>query len=516
VLLIVVSHIFYSFAISQPGRLDRKTCARAMCLLAIIAGAFSAIAQRATPVNVLTWRYDNTHAGANTHETLLTTANVNANSFGKLFSAAVDGYVYAQPLYVSGITMPNGAVHNVIYATEHDSVYAFDADTNGGTNGQPLWAASMLDTAHGATAGATTVPSTDIGTRDIVPEIGITSTPVYDSASRTIYVVAKSKENGMYIQRIHALSMLTGAEQANSPSQPITATVSGNGNGSSGGQLTFSAMWQMNRIALDLFGGYLYVAFGSHGDNGPWHGWVMAYDATTLQQTGVICLSPNGFGNGVWSAGAGLPIDTVNASGRLFLSAGNGSYTSYPPLSSDVDFGDSIVRLDMNNGSLTPGSAFTPFNQATLSSGDLDQGSGGELMLPDQPGSHPHELIQVGKEGRILVLDRDNLGGYAPGGSSNTNIIQDIPKQTGGLWSTPAYWNSHVYMWGNGDFLKRFDLANGLLSTTPVDTANVTSLFPGASPVVSANGATNGIVWAIRTDAYNFEWVGDLIRVRCK
>jgi hypothetical protein len=161
---------------------------------------------------------------------------------GKLFSVAVDGYVYAQPLYVSGIAMADGNVHNVFYvATQHDSIYAFDADTNGGSNALPLWKASLLDAAHGAAAGATTVPSTDVGTKDIVPEIGITSTPVYDATSKTIFVVSKSKENGTYIQRLHALDMVTGAERTNSPPQPITATVAGTGNGSSGGQLPFSS-----------------------------------------------------------------------------------------------------------------------------------------------------------------------------------------------------------------------------------------------------------------------------------
>jgi len=473
-------------------------------MMAWMASTYGAVAQTATAVNVPTWRYDNTHSGANTQETLLTPANVNTSNFGKLFSIAVDGYVYAQPLYISGITMSDGLLHNVIYvATEHDTVYAFDADTNGGTNAQPLWQASMLDPAHGAAAGATTVPSTDLGTHDIVPEIGITSTPVYDLASQTLFVVAKSKENGSYIQRIHALNMITGAEQANSPSQPIAATIAATGHGSSGGQLAFSPMWQMNRVALDLYGGYLYVAFGSHGDNGPWHGWVMAFNESKLQQAGVICLSPNGVGDGVWGAGAGLPIDNGGTGGRMFLSTGNGTFTTYPPLSSNVDYGDSIVRLDLGNGSLTPGSAFTAFNQATLANSDLDQGSGGELMLPDQAGPHPHELLQVGKEGRILLLDRDSLGGYAPGGSSNTNIVQDIPGQTTGLWSTPAYWNGHVYMWGNGDSLKRFELTSGLLSTTPTTTATVQSGFPGASPVVSSNGTQNGIVWAVRSDAYN-------------
>jgi len=480
------------------------TALSVLSLLTVFACAPFVAAQTATPVNVPTWRYDNTHAGANTQETLLTVSNVNTTTFGKLFSVVVDGYVYGQPLYASGLTMPDGLVHNVMFiATEHDSVYAFDADSNGGANAQPLWTASMLDPSHGAAAGATTVPSSDLGTHDIIPEIGITSTPVYDLTTQTIYVVAKTKENGNYIQRIHALNMLTGAEQANSPSQNITATVPGGGNGSANGQLTFSDMWQMNRVALDLFNGYLYVAFGSHGDNGPWHGWVIGFNATSLQQTGVICLSPNGFGNGVWGSGAGLPIDTVSSTGRLFLSAGNGSFTSYPPLSTKVDYGDSILRLDLGSGTLTPGSAFTPFNQAALTSGDVDQGSGGELLLPDQPGAHPHELLQVGKEGRILLLDRDNLGGYAPGGTSNPNIIQDIPGQTAGLWSTPAYWNGHVYMWGNSDYLKRFELTNGLLSTTPTMSSTMKSWFPGVAPVVSSNGTQNGIVWGIRSDAYN-------------
>ncbi len=473
-----------------------------ICMLCGIAS--SAAAQTATAVNVPTWRYDNMETGANTHETLLTTANVNTTSFGKLFSIAVDGYVYAQPLYATGLTMSDGLVHNVIFiATQHDTVYASDADTNGGANAHPLWKASLLDTAHGAAAGATTVPNTDVGSKDIVPEIGITATPVYDLASKTLYVVAKSKENGAYVQRLHALNMLTGAEQANSPSQPITATVTGTGHGSSNGQITFSPLWELNRAGLALFNGYLYMAFGAHGDNGPYHGWVMAYNAATLQQTSAVCFSPNGSGNGIWISGAGLPIDTVDPKGRLFVTAGNGSFTNYPPLSAQVDYGNSVVRLDLGNGTLTPGSAFTPFNQATLTPSDTDQGSGGELLLPDQPGPHPHELIQVGKEGRILLLDRDNLGGYAAGGTSNPNAVQEILGATAGLWSTPAYWNGHVYMWGNGDYLKRFDMTNGLLSTTPTSTSTNKSYFPGASPVISSNGTQNGIMWALKTDAYN-------------
>jgi ribonuclease HI len=471
----------------------------------VVFGCSWASAQTATPVNVPTWRYDNTHSGSSTQETLLTPDNVNGNTFGKLFSMAVDGYVYAQPLYVSGLTMPDGLVHNVLFvATQHDSVYAFDADSNGGANAFPLWQASMLSTAYGAAPGATTIPSANIGDTDAVPEWGIASTPVIDLATQTMYLVAATLENGSYIQRMHAINIITGAETAYGPSVPITATVSGGGTGSSGGSLTFSSEWQLNRVALDLFNGYVYVGFGSHADNGPWHGWLMAFSEQTLAQTGYICLSPNGYGNGIWGAGAGLPIDTsVNPNGRLFLSAANGSFTSYPPLSGNVDYGDSLVVLDLTGGGLAPSDAFTPFNQAVLAAGDIDQGSGGVLMLPNQPGAFPHELVQVGKEGRILVLNRDDMGGYAPGGTSNTNALQDIYGQIAGLWSTPAYWNGHVFFWGSGDTLKRFDLANGLLTTTTTGASSVFSYFPGATPVISSNGTTNGVLWAIRTDAYN-------------
>ena len=491
------------------GDAEEKVWRRALHSLMVLymfmwSGASTAVSQTSTPVNVPTWRYDNTHAGANTQETTLTQANVNPAEFGKLFSLSVDGYVYAQPLYMSGLPMPDGRVHNVLFvATEHDSVYAFDADSNGGLNAQPLWQASMISVAHGAAAGASTVPSTDLGSHDIVPEVGITSTPVIDPATNTLYLVAKTKEAGNYVQRIHALNLLTGAEQGGSPSAPITAVVNGTGNGSSGGRLQFSALWQLNRVALGLWNGHIYVAFGSHGDNGPWHGWLMAFDARTLMQTGVVCFSPNGYGNGIWGAGAGLPIDPVGINGRMFLVTGNGSFASYPPATANTDFGDSLVRLDLSNGGVVPSDAFTPFNQSSLSSSDADQGSGGILMPPDQQGSHPHILIQVGKEGRILVVDRDTMGGYMPGGSSNTNILQDIPGQVHGLWSTPAYWNGHVYLWGRSDALKMFDLNSGVLSTTPTSSSTARSDFPSPSPVISSNGSQNGIIWAARTDAYS-------------
>ncbi len=456
---------------------------------------------------MLTWRYDNTHQGQNTQETVLTPTNVNTNTFGKLFSQTVDGQVYAQPLYVSNLTI-NGATHNVIFiADEHDSVYAFDADSNGGTNSAPLWQASMISTAHGAASGATTVPYTDAqsGVGDIHPEFGITSTPVIDLTTNTLFVVAASKENGNYYQRLHALNILTGNEQSGSPVS-ISASVPGSGSGSSGGTLAFSTLWQNNRSALDLFNGNIYIGFGSHGDDGPWHGWVLVYNETTLKQTAVWCTSPNGWGDGVWGAGAGFPIDTVSANGRAFLATGNGDWTSYPPLTTSVDYGESILRFDLSNGGFAISDAFTDFNQASLTAGDDDQGSGGVLMLPNQPGTYPHLLVQVGKEGRILVLNRDSLGGYVGSSASyNTNAVQDITGALGsysGLWSTPAYWNGNVYMWAENDALKMFPITNGVLATRATAQSSASSTFPGASPVVSSDGTQNGIVWALMTDLY--------------
>jgi len=462
----------------------------------------SLVAQTATPVTVPTWRYDLTHAGQNTNETALTPANVNESTFGKLFSLTVDESVYAQPLYVPGLTMGDGVVHNVLFvATTHDSIYAFDADSNGGANAKPIWQISLLSTSHGAAAGATTVPWKDEGSEDMEPEIGITGTPAINPSTNTMYVVGATKENGAYFLRLHAINILTGAEQAHSP-VAIKATVAGTGTGSSGGKLAFSPLWQGQRGALDYYNGYVYFAFGSHGDNGPWHGWVFAYNATTLAQTAVICTSPNGLGAGVWEGGAGLPIDNGGTAGRMFLTTGNGTYSSYPPFNESNELGESILDIDLTNGGLTVTDAFTSFNQAKLTSSDADQGSGGILMVPDQQGANPHIMVQAGKEGRILVLNRDHLGGYAAGASSNTNILQDITGEIKGLWSTPAYWNGNVYTWGGGDVPKLFQLSSGVMDAKPSSKSTISSAFPGASFSVSSNGAQDGIAWAVRTDQY--------------
>ncbi len=301
-----------------------------VCLFALVwlfcGPVASLVAQTPTPVTVPTWRYDLTHAGQNTNETALTPANVNVNSFGKLFSLTVDEYCVCTATLCPRTDDGDGLVHNVLFvATENDSIYAFDADSNGGANANPIWQISLLDTAHGAGSGATTVPWEDAASQDIAPEIGITGTPMINPATNTMYVVGATKENGAYFLRLHAINILTGAEQANSP-VVIEATVAGTGNGSSGGKLSFSPLWQNQRSALNYYNGYVYFGYGAHGDNGPWHGWVFAYNATTLAQTAVICTSPNGLGAGVWEAGAGLPIDNDGTGGRMFFATGNGTF----------------------------------------------------------------------------------------------------------------------------------------------------------------------------------------------
>ncbi len=457
---------------------------------------------------VLTQHNNNARTGAYTTETMLTPANVNQANFGKIFSYAVDGRIYAQPLYVPGVAISGKGTHNVVYiATEHDSVYAFDADSNGGSNSTPLWKITLLDAAHGAASGATTVPNGDVSTTDIVPEIGITSTPVIDPSTGTIYVLGKTKEgtasSPTYVQRLHALDITSGAEKFGGP-VAITASVSGTGNGSSGGTLKFDPKWENNRAGLLLQNGVIYIAYGSHGDNGPWHGWLLSYSASTLKQLSVYCSTPSGSGSGVWMSGAGIAadvIDPVNAPyGRMFIATGNGSYNATTPYTNAMSYGDDIIRLDLASGVMTVKDSFTPWNQANLNAGDQDLASGGVLLLPDQTvGGHTHLLVQAGKQGVLYLVDRDNMSGF---NTPNDKVVQEI-GQSGGLWSIPAFWNNMLYTWGQATNLQAFTLSNGLFSTTPTSTGPQTSAYPGASPSVSANGTTNGIVWAVQTDGYS-------------
>jgi len=459
--------------------------------------------------SVVTAHSDVARTGQNTNETILTPANVNQGQFGKLFSYAVDGYVYAQPLYLPGVNIPGRGTYNALFvATEHDSVYAFDADST-----TMLWQATLLDATHGAAPGATTVPNSDVNSGDIVPEIGITGTPVIDPATGTLYVVGRTKENGRYVQRLHALDITTGAERIefNSPVE-LQASVPGSGSGSSGGRLPWDPRLENQRAGLLLLNGIVYVGFGSHSDTLPYHGWILAYSATSLQQTGAFCSTPNGSASGIWMAGSGLAADVVDPVnqpyGRLFIATGNVSFDAAPPYSNSMDYGDDLVRLDLTNGVPTVTDSFTPFNQQSLAENDKDTGSGGVLVLPDQTGGGPqHLLIQAGKEGRIFLVDRDNMGGYNP---SQDAIVQEIPAapattgyQIGGVWGMPAYWNGNVYFWASQDSLKAFSFTNGFLSPTPTSQSAEVSGFPGPMLTVSANGNANGIVWTIDSGAYS-------------
>ncbi|PYX61722.1 MAG: pyrrolo-quinoline quinone [Acidobacteria bacterium] len=469
-------------------------------LLLVLAWALTAVAQP----SVLTWHNDNSRTGQNRAERTLTPANVNTQGFGKLFSYPVDGQIYAQPLYVPHLTIPGKGSHNVVFvATEGDSVFAFDADNNGGANAKPLWKASLIDTAHGAASGATTVDSlADTGCSDLVPKIGITSTPTIDAGTGTMYVEAKSKENGTFVHRLHALDIHTGAEKAFGP-VVVTATVPGSGDGSVNGQLTFDALHHNNRPGLLLSSGTIYIAYASHCDFFPYHGWMFAYDATNLAQKAVYVTTPDGGLGGFWMSGAAPAADNE---GNVFAVTGNGTFdTQNIPA---TELGDSILKLRLRDSEVSLLDYFTPFNQDLLNIVDGDLGSGGAMLLPDQPGSHPHLLVQAGKEGRIYLIDRDRMTAgnlhycvmFCDG--VDPQIVQEVQFAMGLVWSSAAYWNHHVYFWAIDDVLRSFSLQNGKLSRRATSSSTDVYGFPGATVSISANGNQDGIVWSLETDAF--------------
>jgi uncharacterized repeat protein (TIGR03806 family) len=449
-------------------------------------------------VNVLMHHVDLPRTGANLAETQLTPANVQSATFGKLFSHDVDGYVYAQPLVLTGVQIPGKGVHDVLYvATEHDSVYAFDANDSSGANAQPLWQVSFINPG----AGITTVPTGDVGSGDIVPEIGITSTPTIDPATGTLYVEVKTKEPGSrYVHRLHALDVTSGAERPGSP-VVIAASVKGTGDGNNGaGLVPFNALRQMNRPGLTLFqptnspNPLVYLAYASHGDNGPYHGWVLGYDSVTLKQVQVFNTTPNGGLGGIWMGGLGPAIDPE---GNLYAITGNGTFGV-----SSQNYSDSFLKLATGGTNLVLTDYFTPFNQASLNAADTDLGSGGVVILPDEVGSatHPKLLIGCGKEGKIYLLDRDNLGHFHAGNDSQ--IVQSLPGLVAGTWGTPAYYKKRMYFIGSGDSMKMLPFSGGKLSGRIQSQTGNTFGYPAGTPTISANGDTNGIAWAIDFGAF--------------
>lgn len=444
---------------------------------ASVAGDASVASDR----SVVTNRYDNVRSGVTLTETALTTANVNSAQFGLLFSRAVDGQIYAQPLYLGGLTMPDGKLHNVVFvATAHNSVYAFDADDRAAS--APLWQKNL------GPSGSTTV----FGCTDMTPEVGIISTPVIDRQAGILYVVSKGQENGAWVQRLHALDVTTGAERTGSPAV-IAASVAGSGAGANGGMVAFNPQTQLNRPGLLLEAATLYLAFASHCDFGPYHGWVLAYryDGTRFQATAQFNVSPNGSEGGIWQAGVGLSTDGES----LYFSAGNGSTN---PNATPPDLSESVVRLGLSNFAVAD--YWTPSSFSALNAADSDLSSGAILL--------PHNLLLTGsKDGRLYLLDRANLGKFS---ASTDTILQTVttPGKSSGLRGhlhggaidyQDAGGNEWVLVWPESSPLMRFALnPTTRRLENPMVAAIAMPGHPGGIMSLSANGTRAGtpVLWA--------------------
>jgi hypothetical protein len=435
-------------------------------------------------VDVLTNRYDGARSGANLNEATLTTANVNVDKFGKLYSHPVDGAVYAQPLYISGVTI-NGTRRNVLYVvTMNDKVYAFDAD---GGSTSPFWTADFTNPAQRVTA----VPVLDIASGgNIWGNVGIESTPVIDRGAETIYVVARTKENGAYLQRLHALDITTGLER---PGSPVTITGSVTGTAldstveSSGQLITFNPKMEQQRAALALSNGVVLVAWCGHEDKPPYHGWIMGFNSTTLARVGIFAVTRDVYEGGIWQGGR---APTLDADGNAYFATGNAFWDG------TRNFGDSLLKFSVNRVGLTLVDYFTPSNEAILNVNDDDLSGSGFTLLPGTK----KLLVGGGKEGVLYLLDADNLGGKVTG---DPHILQKIPVTGGHVMGGPVFWNSAsagslVYNWSEDDYLVAYLLSNDRLTASGVEGAVRSPGHPGGSLTVSADGSTTGtgIVWA--------------------
>jgi hypothetical protein len=441
-------------------------------------------------VVVATAQYDNARSGANLRETILTPQNVNASQFGRVATFLVNGDVYAQPLYVQQLEIPGKGLHNVLFvATEKDSVYAFDADV---TSTSPLWHVNFAETGN-----ISPVSARDVQCPFIQPDVGITSTPVIDVAGKTLYAVARTKEspsgsNWAFRQKLHALDLATGAEKLGGPAT-IHASYQGEKSLFSKEVIEFDARRENQRAALLLANGNVLITWASSCDVGPYYGWVMAYDARTLKQTGVLNVSPRAKESGIWQADAGPAADSK---GNVYLITGNGKFTA---ASGGQDYGDSVLKIALTPNGLAVRDYFTPADQEHLNDTDGDFGSGSPLLLPDQPAPHSHLLLAAGKSAKLYELDRDQLGHFHAGDDSNAVQVVPAGAQSFGA---PAYWNGHVFYFLMYDYLRDYALQNGRLSTQPVakSTANIND--PG-TPAISANGSKNGIVWILSTKVWD-------------
>jgi len=467
-------------------RRPRSACRRLVPLICFT--LFAVVASSAT--DVVTYHNDIARTGQNLQEIILTTSNVNSSSFGKLFTFPVDGIIDAQPLYLSAVSIPGKGTHNVAYAvTENDSVYAFDADL-----GTPLWHVSVLESGE--------VPSDDRGCSQISPQIGITSTPVIDRTSGphgTIYVVAMSKNSNstQYFQRIHALDITTGQEEFGGP-VAVQAKYPGTGDNSHNGYVVFNPEQYAERQGLLLLNGVIYTGWTSHCDNRPYTGWLIGYSESTLVQTSVLNLTPNGSEGSIWQNGNGIASDGQS----LFFLDANGTFDTtlngkgFP---NKGDYGNAFLKVSTKNNKLHVVDYFNMYNTVQESDDDEDLGSGGALVLPamkDSRGNIHYLAIGAGKDQNIYVVDRTNMGKFNP--NNNNAVYQEIDGVLGGgEWASCAYFDGSVYFGPVGNRLLQFRFSKAWLSTSPHSRSVASFIYPGTTPSVSANGTSNGIVWAI-------------------
>jgi hypothetical protein len=439
----------------------------------------STAAGTGTPTDVLTYHNDAMRTGQNLTETVLTPANVNSTSFGLLKILAADGLVDATPLAVSAVSI-SGTTHNIVYiATENDSVYAYDADTF-----KLLSQVSMLPSGE--------TPNTSQGCTQVSPKIGITSTPVIDRSAGpngTLFLVAMSQDSsGHFFHRLHALDLATLADRMTPV--VVQATAPGNGPFSASGVLTLNPVQYKERSALLLSGGQLYTSWASNCDQNPYTSWIIAYSESSLAQTQVLNLTPNGDAGAIWNAGGVM----ADSSGALYAVLGNGTFDS------QQDYGNAAVKLTTTGSALTVADYFTPSNSVAESASDVDFGSGSPMLLPDQMDASgvAHQLMfAAGKDGFVFLLDRTNMGKFSAGGNQ---VYQQIGGALpGGTFSAPAYFNGSLYVSGIGGALYAYTFSNAMLSSSPTSVSSETFQYPGTSPAVSANGTTNAIVWAIQS-----------------
>jgi hypothetical protein len=487
-----MANLTHFFRLASGKQINRARCFQPESrkhLVPVLALLLASLLSPSVRAHVLTSQYDNARTGSDLHETILTPQNVNVRQFGKLFTFHVDGAIYAQPLYIPGLDIPGKGKHNVVFvATEHDSVYAFDA---GGHPAEPLWSVSLLN----PKVDARPVPARDVQCPFIDPEVGITSTPVIDYSSGTLYVLARTVEGSRptrrFVQRLHALAITTGVEKFGGPVE-IQATSSGHGDGNSSGQVRFDPLRENPRAALLLAKGVVYLTWASSCDVKPYHGWIMAYDSHSLKQLAAFNATPDGYDGGFWAGDTGPAADDQ---GNVYAATGNGKFGA---AAGGHDYGDTILKVALTGNSLRVRDYFTPYNQEELDTEDLDLGSGGPVLFPGPSRAHTRLIAIAGKGAKLYIVDRNKMGGFHAGNDSHA--VWTAPLG-GDLLGAPAYWNGHLFVAAEDDFLKEFLMSHAGLKLV----AHSKEKFDNRAgiPTISSNGPRNGIVWLLTSKLWN-------------